>query len=491
MAKVMIIGGGVAGLSAGIYARLSGHEAIVCEKHVIAGGNLTGWSRGGYHIDNCIHWLTGTNKRSIYYKMWEKLGILGDGVEQRVGKSLFSCERDGIRVSLTPSLGGLYREMMAISPEDSAEIMKLCYAIELIMAVEHIAGKNCDKGISVGRLFNGLGPLLKYYGLTTGQLAKRFKSPALQCFITGFWGDDFGAFALLYVFATYCGRNGFLPEGGSLKSAERMAQRFKSLDGQLRLGCEVKSVNMDGKRASSVTFADGSTEETDFVILATDPAVTFGKILDLPMPKKLKKHYDNPKLTPFSAYQAAFACDSAELPFEGDLIFDVPSEYAEELGTRQLIVREFSHEPSFAPEGKNILQTLTFCFGEDCEEFIRLRREDMVGYKAKKKRLTEILQMLIENHCPTLRGRLTLIDAWTPASYERYVNSRVGSFMSFAIPEKFLPIPLGGGIKGAKNVFMATQWLQSPGGLPIAAQSGMFAVKKINRRSSRKVKMKS
>ena len=60
MSKILIIGGGVSGLSAGIYAQLQGYEAIICERHNIAGGNLTGWDRGGYHIDNCVHWLTGT-----------------------------------------------------------------------------------------------------------------------------------------------------------------------------------------------------------------------------------------------------------------------------------------------------------------------------------------------------------------------------------------------------------------------------------------------
>ena len=46
MAKIVIIGGGVSGLSAGIYAQLSGHEAVVCERQAMAGGNLTGWQRG-------------------------------------------------------------------------------------------------------------------------------------------------------------------------------------------------------------------------------------------------------------------------------------------------------------------------------------------------------------------------------------------------------------------------------------------------------------
>lgn len=486
MAKILIIGGGVAGLAAGIYARMSGHEAVVCEKHFIPGGNLTGWQRGEYHIDNCIHWLTGTNKNSKFYKMWCELGVLGDGVGIVQGNSLFTCDREGVRVSLPPSLDGLYRQMLAISPEDKDEIKRFCSAIELLMATENIAGADCNEGVTLGRLARGICPMLKYYGLTTSALAARFKHPAIRCFITGFWGDDFGALALLYVYATYCGRNGGLPEGGSLRAAERIAERFKSLGGKLRLKCEAVKVNMEGSKARSVTFADGSIEEADYIIMTTDPAVTFDRILDIRMPEKMKKQYENPKLRRFSAYHAAFACDCAELPFEGDLIFDVPEKYVDILGTKQLIVREFSHEPSYAPKGKNILQTMTFCFDEDCIDFIRLHREDKAAYTERCNSLAEILRSLIEEHCPTLQGRLSLIDFWTPASYERFVNSEIGSFMSFAIPEKFLPIPLDNRVEGVDNLILATQWLQSPGGLPTAAEQGKRAVDSINKLEAKK-----
>ena len=45
MAKVIIVGGGVAGLSAGIYALMAGHSAVIYEKHTEAGGNLTGYEQ--------------------------------------------------------------------------------------------------------------------------------------------------------------------------------------------------------------------------------------------------------------------------------------------------------------------------------------------------------------------------------------------------------------------------------------------------------------
>ena len=481
MAKILIIGGGVAGLSAGIYARLAGHAAIVCERHYLPGGNLTGWNRAGYHIDNCIHWLTGTNPSSRWYKMWEDLGVLGDGIEVVQCRSLYTCERDGRRLCLSPSVKELRRSMLAESRGDNREIGDFISAIELIQATDNIAGESSNEGMSPKRLVKGFGPILRYFSLSTGQLAERFNSPVIKSFITGILGEDFSSLALIYIFATYCGRNGALPRGGSLKAAERMAERFRSLGGILRLKCEARKVNLSNGAAKSVTFADGSVEEADYVILTTDPAVTFGSLVDLPMPTQISRLYNTPSLRRFSSYHCAYSCEVAELPFEGDLIFDVPREYEKDLGTKQLIVREFSHEPTYSPKGKSILQTMTFCHEEDSRDFIRLRESDKQRYQERKRHIADVLKALIEEHEPSLRGKLTLIDSWTPATYKKFANSEVGSYMSFAIPKKYMPSTVSGRIRGCKNMLLATQWQSPPGGLPTAARCGRDAVDRIVR----------
>ena len=90
MKRIVVIGGGVSGMSSGIYARINGFDTVICEKHSTVGGNLCGWTRDGYHIDNCIHWLTGTNPHSEEYRMWNELGVLGD-VRVLQGNTLYSC----------------------------------------------------------------------------------------------------------------------------------------------------------------------------------------------------------------------------------------------------------------------------------------------------------------------------------------------------------------------------------------------------------------
>ena len=73
--KVLIIGGGTAGLSAGIYARQAGFEVVVLEKHNAPGGLCTAWKRKGYTIDGCVHFIMGSGRGSALHTMWRELGV--------------------------------------------------------------------------------------------------------------------------------------------------------------------------------------------------------------------------------------------------------------------------------------------------------------------------------------------------------------------------------------------------------------------------------
>ncbi|MTI94026.1 MAG: NAD(P)/FAD-dependent oxidoreductase [Firmicutes bacterium] len=76
MKRLIIIGGDVAGLSAGIFAQLNGFESIVLEKQPTPGGNCTGWDCDGYIIDGSIHWLIGTKEGTWLNRLWKIVGAL-------------------------------------------------------------------------------------------------------------------------------------------------------------------------------------------------------------------------------------------------------------------------------------------------------------------------------------------------------------------------------------------------------------------------------
>ena len=487
MANILVIGAGVAGLSAGIYARLSGHDVTVCEAHSIPGGNLTGWQRGEYHIDNCIHWLTGTNPYDPLYSMWCDLGALG-GVKVHNGERLYTCELDGSSISLWRDIERMKREMLELSPEDEGEILSFIRGVELVERLNHVGGKEHNEGATFGKLIAGAPILVKYYRLSCGKLAERFESPLLRFFLSSIIGRDFGSLALLMIVATFCSDNGGIPEGGSYSMAQRMAKRLCDLGGTLLTKKRATHFNRSGERIESVKFDDGDILTADYVIVTSDPDTVFGSMTDLPMPKDLEKCYGDERLFRFSAYHCAFACDTNKLPFEGDVLFKIPIKYYSRLKTDHITLREFSHEPSYAPEGKTVLGTMTYLAEEDCLELIKLRQTDREAYNAKKRELAEITEDCIIRHYPELEGKIHLLDTWTPASYKRFTYSEMGAFMSFALPARKLPIPTTNRVKGAENLILATQWQRIPGGLPTAATFGKIAIETINKLEKKKSK---
>ena len=129
--KVVIIGGGVAGLSAGIYALLAGFDAEIYEKNAVPGGECIGWNRKGYHIDNCIHWLTGTKNGTELNELWRKVGAIDDDTQYAPIDAFFSSTYNGRSVTLWNDLERTKRELIAASPEDADEINHFIESVEI------------------------------------------------------------------------------------------------------------------------------------------------------------------------------------------------------------------------------------------------------------------------------------------------------------------------------------------------------------------------
>ena len=481
MAEILIIGGGVAGLSAGIYAQLSGHHATICERQMTTGGNLTGWQRGEYHIDNCIHWLTGTNTNTALYKIWCNLGALGN-VEIYQPDSLYTYEGDETQLSLYNNLDKIEEELLRISPEDKKEIKEFICAVKGVQKFNFIAGNRIEMLLCGAQIAPRL---YKYFRLSTGELAMRFKNKNIQGFLTAMLGKDFNALALLVVFATFCSGNGGIPAGSSLAMAKRMTQRFLEIGGNLLLGKEAINIIEGETGAQIVEFSDATMLTADYVVITTELNIAFEKLLKKSVPNTIRKYYRNPKMARFSSMHCAFACKANILPFHGDYIFKLPKPQQQALKTENLIIREFSHETSFAPKGETVIQSLTFCDEATSKEWIELRK-NTIKYRARKTDFARIVQAAIVEKFPQLDGKLHLVDVWTPATYHRYTNTEIGSYMAFLFPPKMLPHRLTNSVKGLSRVILASQWLQVPGGLPIAAQVGKDAIARINKVEKRK-----
>lgn len=64
-----------------------------------------------------------------------------------------------------------------------------------------------------------------------------------------------------------------------------------------------------------------------------------------------------------------------------------------------------------------------------------------------------------------------------------------GAYMSFITKKGVKAFKVKGVVKGLSNVLIASQWVMAPGGLPVAAAAGKFAVQRILKVEKREMRL--
>jgi phytoene dehydrogenase-like protein len=120
--SVIIVGAGIAGLSAGCYARLNGFKTTIFESHNIPGGLCTAWKRKGYTFDISMHLVTGSVS-GAHKKMWQELGVT-DSIKFHVHDHYALIDGGENKLLYKTNKQYVEEQMLSISPEDKKRIRK-------------------------------------------------------------------------------------------------------------------------------------------------------------------------------------------------------------------------------------------------------------------------------------------------------------------------------------------------------------------------------
>lgn len=481
--KIIIIGGGIGGLSAGIYALKAGYEAAIYEKNHVAGGECMGWNRKGCHIDNCIHWLTGTNENTSLWQVWNTMGAIDKDTPYADTNKFYSSRLNGQEATLWKDLDRTERELIALSPEDEEEIKKFIQHVRYAESCVIPAEKPMDMmGISdyinMGKSMANMPKVMKEYGkIDLDGLAERFKSPLLQKLMTDYLPANYTAYSFLVSYGTMTSGNGNIPLGGSLAMTNRIIEKFKSMGGELHTNAPVKTIIIENGSAKGIELDNGEKIKGDEVISAIDPYFLFGKMLaPTYTPKEWAAAYASTTNYPTtSGFQTAYVTN-ADINIEDTVFFDCdPIQIGDRTFTR-IYVKNYGYDKSFAPDGKTVIQTNIPQTDEDYAYWKSLSKEE---YKQKKQQLADAVGLAVFKAFPKLGHDFELLDCWTPMTYERYCNAYHGAYMAFVTVPTAPQHKPKATLKNLKNFYLAGQWIMSPGGLPIAAISGKFAIQRI------------
>lgn len=483
--RIIIVGGGVAGLTAGIYAEQNGFHAIILEKHMIPGGLCTGWYRKGFYIDGCTHWLNGTKPGTELYRNWTNLGAFSKD-DTIIIPSWGSFEYQGQVVTFWNDLEKAEKEWVEISPADKKRIHSFFKKVKKFQKVElplqtpiHLLPfKIMWKFLLsfIPHTWTFLNSMFR----SKEKYIDRFTSPALRWALTRVQPGGSNLYTLLYSYSQISIGNGGVIKGGSLPMIERMRDKFESLGGVIKCNCPVDHIIIENKTAVGVELDNGEKLFGDYVISALDVHYALQKLLqnkyDIP---SYSKRYKNPERCPSPG------CVLIHFAIKDMPNINVPYSFECEpfiLGKERidhLTLRNFSFDSTFVNKDKVVVQVLLDQTSAHYDYWGKLYKSPE-EYHRKKRQVAELVKSKIIAKFPSLKENIEILDVATPKTFNRYTNTTRGVFMPYLFTNKDFIINHNGKIPGLKNFYLAGQWLRTPGGLPLAMSSGRFVIQRIN-----------
>jgi phytoene dehydrogenase-like protein len=235
--SVIVIGAGIAGLSAGCYCRMNDFDVQIFEMHNIPGGLCTAWKKKGYTFDLSVDWLVGSSPGSSLHRVWEELGLVQGREFFKYEYYARAVDEQGNEFVAYTDPDRLEDEMLRFGPEDSRLIKSFTGDLRALarreIPFEPPSLKDLVRMLAVYRLY-------PKYSMSVQEFAGRIRNPVLRNLFAAAlrWHD----MSLIFVMMTLAWMNNGsanYPIGGSLPLAKAVENRFLKLGGKIRYRTKV------------------------------------------------------------------------------------------------------------------------------------------------------------------------------------------------------------------------------------------------------------
>lgn len=472
--KIIIVGAGIAGLSAGCYLQINGYDTEIFEAHNIPGGLCTGWNRKGYLIEGCIHGLLGSDSTHPLYKLWseliemDKLKFVNPDI-----KHLYLFE-DGRRFIQYANLEKLQKNMMETAPEDEKVINEFIRDTKKFQSFQmsyHKPKEFLDlrgklKMLKALPLFS---VMKKWINVSAQDFSKRFKNPQMQDVVKHFSSPIlFEMFVLSEMDLKRCG----YPTIGSRKFSKLFEEKYLGCAGNIHYKRRVCKVMIEDNKAVGIVLENGEKHYADIVISAADGKTTVFNLLDGKyISETIKKEYNQADLNP-SKIQVSLGVNNAFEDWPHTVKVVLPSLYTISDGSKynSFDVLIYNYMEGLAPENKTLL--VIQLDTKNGEYWSALRDMDKEKYQMEKEKITEDLISILDRRIGGIKNNIEMTDVATPATYIRYTGNWNGSIQGWANENIFKANPFKKELPGLKNFFMIGQWVEPGGGVPNVFKSG-------------------
>ncbi|WDI41137.1 phytoene desaturase family protein [Bremerella sp. P1] len=420
---VVVIGSGLAGLTAANTLARQGRSVLLCEQHYKLGGMATWFKRPGGHIfDISLHGFPiGMIKSCKRY--WTR--EIADSIVQlkniRFDNPMFSLSTTFNREDFTQLLIQEFNVPEATVKEFFDTARSMNFYDDQGMTTKELFDKFFPGREDVVRLL--MEPITYANGST-------LEDPAISYGI---------------VFSNFMSKGVFTFQGGTDRLIQLMHEDLKKSGVDVRINVDVEKINLENGRVQSIV-ANGKTIKCKSIVSNSNLKLTiFDLVGEQHFDKKFIEDAKEVRLNNSSTQVYIAMKPDEQIPEEtGDLLFSstAPAFRTDLLLSRDITSRTYSfYYPHTRPEGRprSLVVSSTNARFED---WANLSEDE---YKASKDDLAETTLDALEKYVPNVRERIDHVEVSTPKTFQRYTKHALGSSfgtkfeglaVSRAIPEQ-------------------------------------------------------
>jgi phytoene dehydrogenase-like protein len=482
--SILIIGAGLAGLSAGCYAQMNGYQSHILEHHAQSGGVAAAWQRGDYFIDGGIHFVMGHKPGTALHELYRQVGVIpAVRFVDLTTYGRFTDEISGRCIEVTSDLLRLAEDLKSLFPADAGIVD------ELIAGARGMQGLDLSEvGLSapaelvgpLGQLKElwGVRHLLKYmvgkFGRPVADYVRAARDPMLRAFLENLFLPEVPVYFVCMLLALLSDGQLGLIDGSCKDFVQAIEKRYRELGGKVTYKATVEEILVKDNRAVGVRLTDGSTYHGHAVVSAADGRSTiFGMLGGRYVNRRIRNRYQRWRtFRPIAIISYGVSQEFPKEPSFATVMLQRPFAVGHQR-IDAIFTRIFNYSSRFAPPGKTVVQVL---LETEWDSWNDLQREDRVRYDLEKERLAAEVLDRLEVHYPGISSRVEVTDVATPYTFWRYTLNHKGAWEGWLMTPEAIRTPIARMLPGLSGLYMAGQWVMPGGGVPPVLYSGRHAV---------------
>jgi phytoene desaturase len=478
---VVVIGGGMGGLSAAATLAKAGRSVLLVERHDRAGGCAHGFQRGKYKFDSAVHVTSGCEPLdygggALIHELLTVLGVRDLCKFHRLDP-FYSTTFPDFRLTVSSGIDGFVQSHLQHFPAEEKGLRKL---LRLHARVNRET-KKLPSDLSPHDIASRAEefPLQARYGRETlGSVMDEYLGDdRLKSLFSTLWGFQglppsrlsFPPWASMLLSQLHAGA--FYCEGTFQKLANALGEGLRRAGGELLLLSSVRRISVKDGRAEGVVLDNGQRIQAPIVISNVDARQTFEELVG---PERMPPDFMaslralRPSLSAVLAYMATDLDLAAMGAQHENFIF---ASWDHDENWRNLVAGRPAYigvsvptlaDPGLAPPGEHTVCALT------------LIPYDLArSWRSEKDRYVDAVVARVDEVLPGFKDHITFIEKASPRTVERFTLNSEGAVYGWEQSPEQTGANRLGHITPLPGLYLSGQWTQPGAGVLTTILSGL------------------